>query len=149
MQISIPGWVVHEHLSTPLSKLLDYYHTGEVFRICSRKVVSALFHVCFIKKTDTRKQSVKIYLLSLVEWQKSSRYAYITNIAKLKLYCISAFIHGVSHHNSFANKNIIRHTPHTIVSWPNLKQWLMIHTSDLMMIIRQSTHSHNHHRRIG
>ena len=47
------------------------------------------------------------------------------------------------------NKNIVRHTAHTIVSWPNPKQWLMIHTSDLMMIIRQSTHSHDHHRRNG
>ena len=34
------------------------------------------------------------------------------------------------------NKNILRHTAHTIVSWPNSKQWLTIHTSDLMMKIR-------------
>ena len=34
------------------------------------------------------------------------------------------------------DKNIVRHTAHTIVSWPNPKQWLMIHTSGLMMIIR-------------
>ena len=34
------------------------------------------------------------------------------------------------------HKNIVRHTAHTIVSWPNPKQWLMIHTSGLMMIIR-------------
>ena len=33
-------------------------------------------------------------------------------------------------------KNIVKHTVHTIVSWPNPKQWLMIHTSGLMMIIR-------------
>ena len=31
-----------------------------------------------------------------------------------------------------------RHTAHTIVSWPNRKQWVTVHTSDLMMIIRQS-----------
>ena len=43
-------------------------------------------------------------------------------------------------------KNIVRHTAHTIVSWPNPKQWLMINTSGLMMIIRESTHSHDHHR---
>ena len=37
----------------------------------------------------------------------------------------------------FINKNNTeRHTTHTIVSWPNPKQW--VHTSDLMMIIRQS-----------
>ena len=35
-------------------------------------------------------------------------------------------------------KNIERHTAHTIVSWPNPKQWVTVHTSDLMMIIRQS-----------
>ena len=31
-------------------------------------------------------------------------------------------------------KIIERHTAHTIVSWPNPKQWVMVHTSDLMMI---------------
>ena len=35
-------------------------------------------------------------------------------------------------------KNIERHTADTIVSWPNPKQWVIAHTSDLMMIIRQS-----------
>ena len=35
-------------------------------------------------------------------------------------------------------KNIERHTAHAIVSWPNPKQWVIVHTSDLMMIIRQS-----------
>ena len=34
------------------------------------------------------------------------------------------------------HKNIVRHTAHTIVSCPYPKQWLMIHTSGLMMIIR-------------
>ena len=33
--------------------------------------------------------------------------------------------------------NIERHTALTIVSWPNPKQWIMVHTSDLMMISRQ------------
>ena len=37
-------------------------------------------------------------------------------------------------------KNIERHTAHTIVSWPNPKQWVTLHTSDLMMIIRQSVY---------
>ena len=36
-------------------------------------------------------------------------------------------------------KNIERHTTHNIVSWPNPKQlWVIVHSSDLMMIIRQS-----------
>ena len=36
------------------------------------------------------------------------------------------------------HKNIERHTAHTIVSWPNPKQWVIIHTSELIVIIRQS-----------
>ena len=36
------------------------------------------------------------------------------------------------------DKNIERHTADTIVSWPYPKQWVIVHTSDLMMIIRQS-----------
>ena len=39
---------------------------------------------------------------------------------------------------SYICKNIERHTADTIVSWPNPKQWVMVHTSDLMMIITQS-----------
>ena len=33
------------------------------------------------------------------------------------------------------NKNIERHTAHTIVSWPNPKQWQMGHASHLMMMM--------------
>ena len=36
------------------------------------------------------------------------------------------------------HKNTEKHTAHTIVSWPNPKQWVIVHTSDSMMIIRQS-----------
>ena len=43
--------------------------------------------------------------------------------------------HSLNH----LHKNIKRHTAHTIVSWPNPNQWIIVHTSDLMMfIIRQS-----------
>ena len=38
-----------------------------------------------------------------------------------------------------SHKNIEIHTAHTIVSWPNREQWVIFHTSDLMMMIRQST----------
>ena len=38
----------------------------------------------------------------------------------------------------YQKKNIERHTAHTIISWPNHKQWVIFHTSDLMMMIRQS-----------
>ena len=36
------------------------------------------------------------------------------------------------------HKTTERHTAHTIVSWPNPKEWVIVHTSDSMMIIRQS-----------
>ena len=45
----------------------------------------------------------------------------------------SCFNWSLWHH-----KNIERHTAHTIVSWPNPKQWVIVHTSNLMVIIRQS-----------
>ena len=35
-------------------------------------------------------------------------------------------------------RNIERHRVNTIVSWPNPKQWIKVHTSNLMMIIKQS-----------
>ena len=35
------------------------------------------------------------------------------------------------------HKNIKRHAAHTIVSWPNPKQWVIVRISDLMMITRQ------------
>ena len=38
----------------------------------------------------------------------------------------------------YCNKNTERHTAHTIVSWPNPKQWVIVHTSYLMMIKRYS-----------
>ena len=38
------------------------------------------------------------------------------------------------HEQFHVPKNIIRQTAHTIVSWPDPKQWLMIHTSDVMRI---------------
>ena len=39
---------------------------------------------------------------------------------------------------SYGYTDIERHTADTIVLWPNPKQWVIVHTSDLMMIIRQS-----------
>ena len=51
--------------------------------------------------------------------------------------------------NICLNKDRERHTAHTIVSWPNPKQWIKVHTSDLMMIIRPSVHSHSHHKGNG
>ena len=39
------------------------------------------------------------------------------------------------------DKNIEKHSAHAIFSWPNPKEWIIVHTSDLMMIIRQSIYS--------
>ena len=36
-------------------------------------------------------------------------------------------------------KNIERHTANAIVSWPNPQHWQMSHTSDSILILRQST----------
>ena len=33
------------------------------------------------------------------------------------------------------SRRIYRHTAHTIVSWPNHKQWVIVHTSQFMMIM--------------
>ena len=41
-------------------------------------------------------------------------------------------------YNGTYYKNIERHTADTIVSWINPKQWVIVHSSDLMMIIRKS-----------
>ena len=48
-----------------------------------------------------------------------------------------------------SNKNIKRYTAHTIVSWPNFKQRIIVHTSDLVMTIRQIVYSLNHHEGNG
>ena len=45
---------------------------------------------------------------------------------------------NVSFAQFFNHKIIKRHTTHTIVSWPNPTHWILLYTSDLMMIIRQS-----------
>ena len=37
--------------------------------------------------------------------------------------------------SSHDDKNIERQTAHTIVSWPNPKQWIIVHTSHLMMVL--------------
>ena len=54
--------------------------------------------------------------------------------------------HAYKAHPSSWYKNIERHAAHTIVSWPNPKQWVVVHTSGLMMITRQSIYSLNHHK---
>ena len=51
----------------------------------------------------------------------------------------ASFYYVVQDDMVWCYKNRERHTAHTIVSWPNPKQWAIVHTSDsMMMIIRQS-----------
>ena len=49
-------------------------------------------------------------------------------------YCIHPIklLYGVDAYHCLMN--IAKHTTHTIISWPNSKQWLTIHISGLMMI---------------
>ena len=55
--------------------------------------------------------------------------SYVKNIM---IFHVVATVHGM-----YGCENIERHTTDTIVSWPNPKQWVIVHTSDLMMIIRK------------
>ena len=43
----------------------------------------------------------------------------------------------MSMHYNIKHKNIKRHTAHTIVSWPDHKQWVIFHTCDLIVIIKK------------
>ena len=52
------------------------------------------------------------------------------NTSMLPLWCVDG--------NNIITKNTESHTAHTIVSWPNPKQWVIVHASDSMMMIRQS-----------
>ena len=56
----------------------------------------------------------------------------VTVVVQVMLWCCQAILTVAKTY-----KNIERHTAHTIVSWPSPKQWIIVHTSDLMMIIRQ------------
>ena len=63
------------------------------------------------------------------------RHVFITSPKVMKTYNRLIVITNLAD-SRLKNKNIERHTADTIVSWP--KQWLIVHTYDLMMIIRQS-----------
>ena len=59
------------------------------------------------------------------------------------------YIAYIEHNYKFtvSYENIARHTVQTIVSRPNPEQWLMVHTSDLIMIKKiKYAYSHNHHK---
>ena len=75
-------------------------------------------------------------------WLNTSKYLRIHDMPTSKWKTIHNF--GMDqfeqqHNLDKKNKNIERQTAGTIVSWPNHKQWVKVHTSDLMMMmIRQS-----------
>ena len=58
--------------------------------------------------------------------------------------------HGYIFQNEFSLKNIERHTVDTIVSWPNPKQWVIVHISDFGDDKKTKyIYSFNHHKRNG
>ena len=61
------------------------------------------------------------------------RWIILTWILQKNNKCIKTLSNGI-----IFRKNTETHTAHNIVSWPNPIQWVIVHTSDLMMIIRQS-----------
>ena len=75
-----------------------------------------------------------VYSILLSWWNRTYRRSnpYVP-VELLRNRIIIGFLERLFHH-----KNTERHTANTIVSWPNPKQWVIVHTSDLMMIIRQS-----------
>ena len=96
-------------------------------------------------KYHSRRQKVNLtnYLISFV----MNTYIVHQNNCWNIWTALKTMIHFLYHYfNAYAilgytgqgHKNIKRHTAHTIVSSPNPKQWIIDHTSDLMMIIRQS-----------
>ena len=64
----------------------------------------------------------------------------LMHICIIRLRCVISAKCNTSSTQQLIVKNIERHTAHTIVSWPSPEQWVIVHTSDLMMIIRQSTY---------
>ena len=55
---------------------------------------------------------------------------------KKKTKPIVCIFQGITVSDTDNNKNIVKHTAKTIVSWANPKQWLIIHISESIMIIR-------------
>ena len=65
-----------------------------------------------------------------------------TNL-ELCVHCLAVYMANAAQWHTYYNyvctrRNIEKHTAHTIVSLPNPKQWIIVHTSHLMMIITQS-----------
>ena len=84
---------------------------------------------------------------NFVTWITKLIFTWLTKLSCIDYICEIVLIHlqslcnwGSSYWKSTESlhKNIERHTAHTIVSWPNTKQWVIVHTYDLMMIIKQS-----------
>ena len=74
-----------------------------------------------------------VYQFLNLRWRrlfKASSWQTMIALSRIACYCV--------HPLKCFNKHKERHTAHTIVPWPNPKQWVIVHTSDSMMMIRQS-----------
>ena len=78
-------------------------------------------------------QNVYIWMILRIGWIDTNQKKLLRHLGyfidRVYIFFESDLFWGVA-------KNIERHTAHTTVSWPNPKQWVIIHT--LMMMIRQS-----------
>ena len=114
---------------------------------------SVLHHLAYFSTNHNSVNQPSLIILNWIFiWPKSSNFYGISmkrynltdlqlkfGVIDVKATLSTIWCYIVAELNHFdKNKNIERHTAHTIVSWPNPKQWIVVHTSDLMMIIRQS-----------
>ena len=89
--------------------------------------------IWFVSKIDIRKTGVVVKYIGI--WNHN----YVNEIQSIAFQLnINDFPVAVKLPYSSYPKNIEIHTVHTIHSWPNPKQWVIVHTFDLMMIKRQS-----------
>ena len=100
------------------------YKCNAVYQIADANCDTNWMTVEWSELTSTYNLSIVIKWVSCRACQKSR-----TN---------NAMVLASGYNLLFAYKNIERHTADTIFSWPNPKQWVKVHTSDLIMIIRQS-----------
>ena len=102
---------------------------------------------CIVYKTSMHKIKRRVWVVYCVYLGYGS-YASTLKICSNISGCLFTELHIIFIETEISNwvrfiyqwhyKNIESRTACTIVPWPNPKQWVIVHTSDLMMIIRQS-----------
>ena len=75
---------------------------------------------------------------SSMAWVGLDAVLFVLHLHMITCYEVSNVIFRNKVSIDFILKNIERHTAYTIVSWPNPKQWVIVHTSDLIMIINKA-----------